>query len=153
MKRAKVFWILPFIILILVSVWWLKNNIYIDRYPMIEIDGRSFVVAVADEPAEWQRGLSGQEAQRMMLFVFPDSQQRSFWMQDMLYSIDIVWVDQGRVVAVDSDLPLPGEAADQDLPRFISPQPVDMVLEIPVDFRRESGINIERGDTIMIINI
>lgn len=89
----------------------------------------------------------------MMLFVFPDSQQRSFWMQDMLYSIDIVWLDQGRVVAVDSDLPLPGEAADQDLPRFISPQPVDMVLEIPVDFRRESGINIERGDTIMIINI
>src|SRR3989338_726742 len=151
MKRAKVFWILPFIILILVSVWWLKNNIYIDRYPMIEIDGRSFVVAVADEPAELQRGLSGQEAQRMMLFVFPDSQQRSFWMQDMLYSIDIVWLDQGRVVAVDSDLPLPGEAADQDLPRFISPQPVDMVLEIPVDFRRESGINIERGDTIMII--
>lgn len=150
MKRVRQLWLFLVLLLFILAVFWWKNGFIADHYPIVEIDSRSYVVSVADEPLEWQRGLSGQKNKYMTLFVFPDKQQRSFWMKDMLYAIDIVWLADDRVVGVTHNLPLPGESGDQDLPRFWSPQPVDMVLEIPVDFRQESGINIEQGETIKI---
>jgi uncharacterized membrane protein (UPF0127 family) len=40
-----------------------------------------------------------------MLFVFEDSAQHSFWMKDMKFPIDIIWLDSnGRVVHIEQNL-------------------------------------------------
>jgi uncharacterized membrane protein (UPF0127 family) len=40
-----------------------------------------------------------------MLFVFEDSAKHSFWMKDMKFPIDIIWLDSnGRVVHIEQNL-------------------------------------------------
>jgi uncharacterized membrane protein (UPF0127 family) len=40
-----------------------------------------------------------------MLFVFEDSAQHSFWMKDMKFPIDIIWLDSdGKVVHIEQNL-------------------------------------------------
>jgi uncharacterized membrane protein (UPF0127 family) len=40
-----------------------------------------------------------------MLFVFEDSAQHSFWMKDIKFPIDIIWLDSdGRVVHIEQNL-------------------------------------------------
>lgn len=141
-------YIFLFIVLALVIVWKFYYNP--QKFVAITINDRTFQAVLADEPQEWQRGLSGQSKQFMMLFVFPDKQSRSFWMKDMRYPIDIVWLADGRVVGVTKDLSNVLPANDVRLPSYLPPQPVNMILEIPVDLRQNLGLNIEAGDTINI---
>lgn len=71
----------------------------------ISINGKTWeVVSIAD--TEWTRrqGLSHQEkldAQTGMLFSFPDPGKYSFWMKDMRFPLDIIFIrPEGRVDSV-----------------------------------------------------
>lgn len=57
-------------------------------------------VSVADTPAEQAKGLMASDlsADSGMLFVFPDSQIRAFWMKNTTISLDIIFVDEERTV-------------------------------------------------------
>ena len=61
-------------------------------------------VEIVDTKEEVERGLSGRLSigeKEGMLFVFPVMGQYSFWMKDMNFPIDIVWIsDEGRVVYI-----------------------------------------------------
>lgn len=61
-----------------------------------------------------------------MLFVFAEAEQYSFWMKDMNYPIDIVWIDANRqVVAITEN------ATPESYPlKFTPPVPVKYVLEV-----------------------
>lgn len=148
MKAFK--YILGIIILLVLIVWWSSQRAVSSDLVTIVIAGQSHRALLADEPVEWQRGLSGQSKPSLMLFIFPDKKVRTFWMKDMRYSIDIIWLAGERVVGVERDLPWPAGGQDENLPRFSSPRAVDRVLEIPVDLRQDLGLNIESGDKIEI---
>lgn len=52
-------------------------------------------VTVLERQGERERGLSGRESlapTEGMLFVFPESGYHAFWMKDMQFPIDIIWV-------------------------------------------------------------
>jgi uncharacterized membrane protein (UPF0127 family) len=56
---------------------------------------------VANTPASRAQGLSGRSglsSDEGMLFVFDHSGKYGFWMKDMLFSIDIVWINEDGVV-------------------------------------------------------
>jgi uncharacterized membrane protein (UPF0127 family) len=62
----------------------------------IVVDGVGIWVCVANSPSEHARGLS--ETRYIprnwgMLFVFKDYSHHRFWMKDMNYPIDIVWLN------------------------------------------------------------
>jgi len=53
-----------------------------------------------------KRGLSGREFlndQEGMLFVFPYEDFHGIWMKNMLFPIDIIWIQNGRVVDLKRD--------------------------------------------------
>lgn len=93
-------------------------------------DGMTVVVEVADSPAERARGLSDRGAlspDAGMLFTFDEPDERQFWMKDMRFPIDIVWIRDGRVIGVDANVPV------EDGPpwtTYRSPESVDAVLEL-----------------------
>lgn len=56
----------------------------------------TITVLLAQTPAEQSRGLSGREgldADMGMLFIYDRADRYTFWMPDMHFPIDIIWVD------------------------------------------------------------
>ncbi len=67
----------------------------------VESSGRSITYEVAEDEEARSRGLSGRESLAEgtgMLFVFEENGQPCFWMKDMNFSIDMVWLNEARQV-------------------------------------------------------
>ncbi len=110
------------------------------RLNEITIGNRSIMVEIADTEAKRVRGLSGREGLpdgQGMLFVFEEAGIRGFWMKDMLFDIDIVWIDENyTVVGVEK------RVSPETYPQiFHSPGAVRYVLELPAGFSDVSGID------------
>jgi hypothetical protein len=99
----------------------------------VEISGKTFLVEVADEEKERNKGLSGRKTlgeDEGMLFIFETPTTPVFWMKDMEIPIDIVWISEGKIVGwVPNVLPEPG-VKDENLSIYTPSQSVDMVLEL-----------------------
>jgi uncharacterized protein len=58
-------------------------------------------VEVVTEPKDLEKGLQGHAklaANSGMLFLFKDNARQSFWMKDMDFSIDMIWMDENRKI-------------------------------------------------------
>jgi uncharacterized membrane protein (UPF0127 family) len=99
-----------------------------------------FSVEVADNPAAWRKGLVGHAPLKSgegMLFLFPTPTQKTFWMKDMTYPIDIIWIRDGKVIGIAEDAqPDNGEVV------YPSPGAVDSVLEVAAGERKRLGIEV-----------
>ena len=70
-----------------------------------------------------------------MLFVYATPVGRhAFWMKDMHFDIDIVWIAGGRVAEIHHDV------AHEPWERVVRPEhPVDLVLEVTAGTARRLG--------------
>ena len=59
-----------------------------------------------------------------MLFVMPRSDFQRFWMRGMQFPIDIIWMEQGRVVGCEKNI------SPKDERVFASPSEASAVLEV-----------------------
>jgi len=97
----------------------------------VEINGVRFNVQIADTEQARERGLSGQKGlgeHEGMLFVFEKPDRYPFWMQGMLFPIDIIYIRDGAITEIAADLlpPKPGSAAAKYSPQLAA----DHVLEV-----------------------
>ena len=107
--------------------------------------GFTFRADVADTPALRQLGLGGRDSlapNRAMWFVFDEAAPRSFWMLNMRFPLDIVWVSEGYVVTgVAERVPHPEPGTPLvHLPTYRSVVPVRYVLEINAGLADELAI-------------
>lgn len=113
----------------------------------IQVNGISIPVEIADESEERALGLSGRESLEVntgLLFIFDEKNVRpKFWMKDMNFSIDIIWIDDGHIVQIDSEIALsdPG-TPDNELKLYIPNQPIDYVLEVNAGFSESNGFEV-----------
>jgi uncharacterized membrane protein (UPF0127 family) len=108
---------------------------------VITFDGASVRVEIADTDAERAQGLSGHAplaSDEGMLFVFPEEGRYSFWMKDMLFPIDILWLDSaGTVVHIERNV------APESYPTsFTSDSLARYVLEVRAGFATEHEITV-----------
>ena len=100
-------------------------------------NGHLLGVQVADDEAKRETGLMFRKhlgEDEGMLFVFPDSQRRGFWMRNTFVPLDIVYLDADRrVINVAQMLP-------RDERSVYSAAPARYALELPVDAARRLGI-------------
>jgi uncharacterized membrane protein (UPF0127 family) len=70
----------------------------------LTIGSTTVQVEIADDPTERAQGLMNRktlDADRGMLFVYPDERPRSFWMKDTSLPLSIAYLDaQGRIVRI-----------------------------------------------------
>jgi uncharacterized membrane protein (UPF0127 family) len=97
----------------------------------------AIAVGVAADDASREQGLSGRADLADgtgLLFVFDKLGLWGFWMKDMNFAIDIIYMDQyGKVVTVVSDAT--PESYREDPPRVFYPTlPALYVLEVPAGF-------------------
>lgn len=99
-------------------------------------------VEVADSPEEWTQGLSNRKKPLAdgtgMLFVFPESSIRTFWMKDTHFPLDILFFDSlGKVAHIDRMVP----CTEDPCPQHSSTVPSSVVLEVPAGYVERSGIS------------
>lgn len=108
-----------------------------------------FFIEIADTPLTRSQGLSGRSSlneNEGMLFLFEAPETYSFWMKDMLFPIDIVWIRGERIVGFSEHAqPEPGKSLTA-LTMYWPPEPVDTVLEINAGLIEKYNIRI--GDRI-----
>jgi len=118
----------------------------------VDINGHVFKIEAVYSSTDIMRGLSGRETMaddQAMLFIFPDKQLRTFWMKDMNFNIDLLWIENNEIVAFENNMLAPVENIPlNELLRYTSPQPVDKVLEIKAGLI--NSLNIKIGDTIQL---
>jgi len=74
----------------------------------VHIGSRSYVAEVAATPAAQEQGLSNRtsfSSRQAMLFSYDRPQQLCFWMKDMYFSLDMIWLDSDhRVVKLQQNV-------------------------------------------------
>ena len=77
-----------------------------------------------------------------MLFVYENDAPRTFWMPDMHFPLDMVWISSDCTVAgVTADVPHPApDTPRSELPIYPSDAPVRFVLEINAGQAAQHGI-------------
>ncbi len=112
-------------------------------------DGTKLIVEQASDPASQVRGLSGRDEMGKyngMLFEYYESEIRTFWMKDMNFEIDMIWINNETIVGIDHSVPV---LEDGEFTRRTSPSPINRVLEVNAGFSADHGLVV--GDVLDII--
>jgi uncharacterized membrane protein (UPF0127 family) len=115
------------------------------------IDGHQFKLHLAISPIDREKGLSifsSLPQDEGMLFIFPISSYYGFWMKDMKFPIDILWIEGDKLVGFKSNAPALAVKNISDLPIYNPPEPVDKVLEINAGLAEKYGF--KAGDAVSI---
>jgi uncharacterized protein len=73
---------------------------------------------------------------RGMLFLMPKEDYLRFWMKGMQFSIDIIWIEQGRITGCEKNI------SPKDDRIFTSPTMAGVVLEVPAGFCDKFNVSI-----------
>lgn len=118
-------------------------------FTKIAVNDIEVQVEVVSTPGERAQGLSGRmflAENQGMFFVFEESTKPSFWMKDMFFAIDIVWVDEAlKVIGVEANI------SPETFPQTFSPPgPILYVLEVNAGWADEHLI--QAGDRLRLSN-
>jgi uncharacterized membrane protein (UPF0127 family) len=112
----------------------------------VAIAGQKVKVDAAITKGEKEKGLSGRtglEKNTGMLFIFDQPGKYPFWMKDMNFSIDIIWLSADKKVMY-----IKKDARPESYPEAFGPEEdAKYVLEVPAGFSEEN--NLQRGDTAL----
>lgn len=145
--RAFLLVILMFFAAALVALVMQKPSLEDTR--TISLGGAALQVEIADTRAERSQGLSGRKElgeNKGMLFVLETEGQPAFWMKNMRFAVDILWIDSGKKV-----VQITKNAAPESCPERFRPQvPVLYVLEVPAGWAERH--NIQPGTVLSLEN-
>ena len=114
----------------------------------VELRGKRFIVEVADDEPERQRGLMFRDAMppgHGMVFVHDAEEPQAYWMKNTRIPLDILYFDQARkLVSVQRDVP-PCSLGDR-CPPFPSEGPALYVLELNAGAAATLGV--KAGDEL-----
>ncbi|MFO7981299.1 MAG: DUF192 domain-containing protein [Candidatus Aminicenantes bacterium] len=130
--------------LIIVSLVFFSLLFPSDKYTQVFLPGGEVIyaeLAVTDQ--ERQLGLMLRECinpDQGMLFVFEREGIHSFWMKNMKFSIDIIWLDRDkRIVHIEKNVP---PCKTEDCPSYAPPVFSKYVLEIKQGYSEEYDLEL-----------
>ena len=117
----------------------------------IKVDSKNLLVEVVNSDSSRSIGLSGRESlpdDTGMLFDFTNTQNTtpSFWMKDMKFDIDIIWINENKIIGITKNVP--AQENNSNLPTYSPPSEITHVLEIPSGWSEINKIQI--GDELQI---
>lgn len=118
----------------------------------ILVGSKQLSVEVVSSAQSHTLGLSNRDAIGAdgMLFVFPREAKYSFWMKDMRFDLDFVWIANGSIVAIDPQIQHPAIGVSvSNLDSYAPPVPVIAMLEVPAGFAQQQGLKV--GDSVTLV--
>lgn len=145
----KTLLLIPVIIFILVLIF-IGKPTNSSKLKVIKIGARSLSVELAQTIPEITLGLGQRDALGSdgMLFVMPEKSIPTFWMKDMRFDLDFVWIDTDRVIDLTENVSAQRGDPEYKL-RVYSPRlPATHVLEMNSGEVQKMGIKI--GDSVRL---
>lgn len=122
------------------AYFWLRPGDYISPLYKSEkiklsIKDTYLTVDISDTPQEKITGLSNRprlENGGGMIFVYDHPTKPTFWMKEMLFPIDIIWIGEDKKIVFVHE-----NVSPDTFPRtFAPPRPIKYVLEVNAGFAR-----------------
>jgi len=111
----------------------------------MQIGKRTFTLEVADTSASQEHGLMERDSMPSdhgMIFVFPQEQERFFWMKNTRFPLDIIFVDaSGKIVSIH-------QMRAYDLHTTPSDAPAKYAIELNAGAAGDAGV--QAGDKLNI---
>lgn len=111
----------------------------------VRTDSKALKAEVADSLAEQGKGLGGRDCideDQAMLFILDRTGQHAFWMKDMKFPIDIIWLSEDkRVVQIQANI-----SPDSYPQTFKNDKPAKYVLELKAG--QASRLGLAEGSTL-----
>ena len=145
-KIKKINYIIFLIVIIVLASYFILTqvrSVHGNGIKTIKISNNDFRVEVVSTIEKMETGLGGRNdlcSNCGMLFKFNDTGRYSFWMKDMKFPLDIIWISKDKIVYIEKNI----------LPTFIGKiaplEDADMVLEINAGI--SEGLGIKIGDRV-----
>ncbi len=125
-----------------------RNNKNKIKQSLVSVGGVNLLTSLSTTPDSQSKGLAIKDSlneNEGMLFIFELPQKYSFWMKDMKFPIDIIWINStGKIVHIEKNLPpcvflIP-------CPSYTPNDDSLYVLEVVSNFTNKFDINI--GDAV-----
>ena len=143
MKKNLTSFTVLIIFFVFLSIFTQKSNL--NNIKEIKIAGQSIKVDLAFTPTAQEQGLSGRsnlKEDEDMLFVFDKPGQYPFWMKDMNFPIDMIWLDEYKKVIY-----IKRNARPELFPESYGPnENSKYVLEVGAGFSDKNNLKV--GDKI-----
>lgn len=132
---------ISFVCIVIFAAWGLNVSPSQSKSLKSVVDLTNLKLEIADTDAARVQGLSGREGldtDAGELFVFDKSDFYPFWMKDMKFALDIIWINNDRVVDV---VTLPPPSPNQLVPATHVPLVrADSVLEVNAGKASQLGL-------------
>ncbi|MBI2034893.1 MAG: DUF192 domain-containing protein [Candidatus Levybacteria bacterium] len=126
----------------------LGNFNLLNKESTVTINNKVFKVEVAKDQTTRAKGLSGRESlmeEKAMLFLFEKPDYYSFWMKNMQFPLDIIFISKDKIVTVVNNVQPLKEGQDNTI---LPTEPIDKVLEINAGLAQK--YNLKKGDKVTI---
>lgn len=144
----KVYILGLFIVLAIILIVYRQKSAGSLKTKVVNINGHKLTVEVADTDALRSKGLSGRVSLQLntgMLFVFPASSYYHFWMKEMKFPLDFIFIDKEKIVGLTENVQ-PPKSSTEILKIFTARKPFDKVIEINAG--RIKSLNISEDNVI-----
>ena len=114
-------------------------------------DSQKLKLEVVSTPQKITLGLSGRDeiGADGMLFIFDQPKTPRFWMKEMKFDLDMIWIKDMKIVEITENVPAPDSSTPlNQLPTYGPSQPIDMVLEIKAG--KSNQWELEVGDEVVL---
>lgn len=142
----QIVFVLAFVLCFLFLSFW---NQRAPRTQVFELQGERVELYIAKTLKDTYRGLGKRDdlgGKDGMLFLFDYPGKHGIVMRDMRFPLDIVWLDNGRVIDMVENAPTQPGASESELVVYKPVDDATMVLELPAGWVRAHGLEV--GDLL-----
>lgn len=137
------------LLIVAMAIWAWQASV---KSPIAKINSRTFKLYVAKSDKDKQIGLSKYnkiESNQGMIFQFGKDNYYPFWMKKMKFPIDIIYLNDGKIVTIYKNVPIPKDTSNPSV--YNSTKPADAVLEVSAGLSEK--YNFKEGDKVSFSNI
>lgn len=105
--KFKIFFIVLSLILFFSILFYLEFKQIHYENTKVTINNKEFFIEIADDNLKRKKGLGERKFMCEncgMLFIFPEKNQYSFWMKNMNFDLDILWLEDEKVVFIEKNV-------------------------------------------------
>jgi len=145
-KKNIIFGTIVIVGIIFTTLWYVSTRVYSfngNKIEKISIGNNIFYSEIVRDADKMQGGLGGRSSlcqSCAILFQFSTAGKYTFWMKDMRFPLDIIWVSNGRIVYLEKNV------SEKFSGIMVTPVDADWVIEINSGVSDKLGIKI--GDSV-----